>query len=155
MSLRNVRQLVSWEPVSALGLKGFSLVFVGAIFAILVGQWWNHVIGVSDFPAPIGAVRGDLEPWFQLLLVLYVIVLSPFVEEILFRGLVFGSLNRVFSLGYALIVQGAIFSLAHGSFVDFFPLFVKGLILGYIYKRTSTLWAPVIAHSLINTMVLF
>ncbi len=92
------------------------------------------------------------------------VLLAPVVEETLFRGVVFGSLRRKNAiLGYA--VSTLLFAVYHlWSYLvyDFHPSLLlyllqylpAGLVLGWTYDYSKTLWAPVFLHMMINYVVI-
>ena len=45
-----------------------------------------------------------------------------------------------------------LFAAVHIHAATFVPLFVFGLILAWIYERTDTLLAPILTHSIFNTI---
>ena len=105
------------------------------------------------------SVRLDNAPHMTLLIVL---LLAPFVEEVLFRGLVFGNL-RYKSRGLAYAVSCLLFALLHvWQFVivrqDLTYLLVMaqylvpGLVLAWAYDHSGTLWTSVGLHALANAL---
>ena len=108
--------------------------------------------------AAISARTGSA-PHMTLLIVLF---LAPFVEETLFRGLVFGGLKgRSRPLAYA--ASCALFALAHvwqfavaGRDPAYFLLMaqylIPGLVLAWAYDHAGTLWASVALHAGVNAL---
>lgn len=96
---------------------------------------------------------------------LIVILLAPFVEEVLFRGLVFGNLkSKSRILAYA--VSCALFALMHvwqfavvQRDVTYFLLMVQylvpGLVLAWVYDRTGTLWTSIGLHAAANALAVW
>lgn len=89
----------------------------------------------------------------RLLLVVFFAFGQPaWVEENLYRGYLQPHLSQRMKPWLAIIVQAAIFSLAHLGYlsnpVDFGQTFVAGLILGWLRGRHSNLVAPFVAHGL-------
>jgi hypothetical protein len=72
------------------------------------------------------------------------------VEEILFRGLVFGAFRR--SLGPLLgaLAASLVFSAVHLSLSASVPLVVLGLVLCYVYERTGSLYPAIAFHAVFN-----
>lgn len=97
----------------------------------------------------ISLLTGD---WISsLLTILYVCVLGPICEEILFRGILLKGLKPYGSMT-AIIVSSFAFTLFHGNPVQFAtPLFV-GLLLGYLTVKTRSLFPAMAAHILNNTL---
>ena len=90
------------------------------------------------------------------------IILAPIIEETLVRGLVFGSLHRT-SRWLAYIVSCFLFVFMHNW--QYFALYSAGSVLlscvpyipaavalGWVYEKSSTIWAPITLHALINAM---
>ena len=93
---------------------------------------------------------------------LIVIFLAPFVEEVLFRGLVFGNLKHK-SRTVAYAVSCLLFALLHvwqfavkRQDITYFLLMVQylvpGLVLAWAYDHTGTLWSSVLLHAAANAL---
>ena len=94
--------------------------------------------------------------------VVIVVLLAPFVEEVLFRGLVFGGLkDKSRALAYG--VSCLLFALMHvwqfavaEQDVTYFLLMVQylvpGLVLAWAYDRGGTLWSSVALHAAANAL---
>ena len=93
---------------------------------------------------------------------LIVILLAPFVEEVLFRGLIFGNLKGK-SPWVAYLVSCALFALLHvwqfavvnqdiTYFVLMLQYLVPGLVLAWVYDRTGTLWTSIAVHAAANAL---
>lgn len=93
---------------------------------------------------------------------LIVVFLAPFVEEVLFRGLVFGNLKGK-SATVAYLVSCMLFALLHvwqfavvQQDVTYFLLMVQylvpGLVLAWVYDRTGTLWTSIGLHAVANAL---
>nr|WP_017710996.1 type II CAAX endopeptidase family protein [Prochlorothrix hollandica] len=81
-------------------------------------------------------------------------IAAPLFEEFLFRGFLLASLTRYFSSWGAIALSALIFSIAHLSLSEVLPLFVLGAVLGYVYRRSQNLLAPMLLHSLWNSATL-
>lgn len=93
---------------------------------------------------------------------LIVIFLAPFVEEVLFRGLVFGNLRSKNPLwGY--VVSCLLFALLHvwqfavvEQDLTYFLLAVQylvpGVVLAWVYERSGTLWSSIALHAVANAL---
>jgi len=81
-------------------------------------------------------------------------VAAPFFEELFFRGLIFNALRARLSFWPSALVSALIFAGAHGDPWAFFPLCGVGICLAYIYWRSGSLWASMVAHGLFNAFSL-
>lgn len=93
---------------------------------------------------------------------LIILFLAPFVEEVLFRGLVFGCL-RGSGRPLAYLLSCALFAFAHvwtfalsgwdmSYFVLMLQYFVPGFVFAWAYDRSGTLWTPILLHGLVNAL---
>lgn len=94
--------------------------------------------------------------------VFIVILLAPVVEEVLFRGLVFGGIRQKNQI-LAYLVSCLLFALMHvwqfavvQQDVTYFLLMVQylvpGWVLAWVYDRSGTLWAPMALHAVANAL---
>jgi membrane protease YdiL (CAAX protease family) len=86
-----------------------------------------------------------------LLLNLVVVALIPAVgEEMTFRGVLQQSLTRKMNPHVAIVLSAAIFSFIHFQFYGFLPRMFLGLLLGYMFYITGSLWTSMLMHFLNN-----
>lgn len=91
--------------------------------------------------------------WYTLILNLLLAgVLAPLVEETLFRGIIFGSLQAYFGKWTAAVISAAIFSGLHFQAYGFIPRFILGIALVYLYDKYKSLYPSVGLHALNNTV---
>ena len=86
-----------------------------------------------------------------------VIALLPaFSEELFFRGALLPLLRRVTgSWHWAVFISAAIFSAIHLELTGFLPRLIIGIILGYVFVITKSLWASTLIHFINNALVVF
>src|SRR5665648_65716 len=77
-------------------------------------------------------------------------VLAPLVEETLFRGVIFGSLQAYFGKWTSAVISAAIFSGLHFQAYGFFPRFVLGMVLVYLYDKYKSLYPAIALHAVNN-----
>lgn len=87
-------------------------------------------------------------PFFMQVILLAVI--PPLVEELVFRGIFFGSYRKAGMSGAA-IMSGLIFGCFHLNINQGLYAFAIGIVFAYMVEATSSLWSSVIAHFAINT----
>ena len=118
----------------------------------LLWEW----LGTPCFSLILNAVHltehfsnASQEALFQSNLLVQIIGIGlfvPFVEELVFRGLVYGKMRRLFSFRAAAAVSAALFALYHGNIVQLVYAFPMGLLLAWSYERWENLSAPVLLH---------
>jgi membrane protease YdiL (CAAX protease family) len=92
---------------------------------------------------------------FQVMLLnLFIISVLPALgEEMIFRGIFQRIFQRLFRNDHIGIwVIAFIFSAIHLQFFGFVPRFILGLVFGYLYYWSGTLWLPVLAHFVNNAI---
>ncbi|XP_024023427.1 uncharacterized protein LOC21394830 [Morus notabilis] len=86
--------------------------------------------------------------------VLVYCVVTPLLEENVYRGFLLRSLSSTMKWQQAVLVSSAIFSAAHLSGENFLQLFIIGCILGCSYCWTGNLCSSFLIHSLYNALTL-
>jgi len=102
----------------------------------------------------LDAADGRVSVWIALFALLGA-TFVPLVEEVLYRGLLWGALEkRGHSQKFTLAVTSVIFSMVHFEPQRLPILFVLGLALGYGRMRTGRLGSSIILHMLINSIAM-
>jgi len=81
-----------------------------------------------------------------------VCLFAPITEEILMRGFVLGGLQKKYGVIIALVVSTLLFAILHFNFVQTLSAVVCGLVLGLLYIKTGSLFCPILAHVLYNSI---
>jgi membrane protease YdiL (CAAX protease family) len=81
------------------------------------------------------------------------VIAAPIFEEFIFRGLIFGGLRRSFGLWPATLASAAVFAIMHPA-ISIVPVFVMGVCTAWLYDRTRSLLAPMLAHATYNACVI-
>lgn len=88
-----------------------------------------------------------------LINVLIIAVLAGISEEIVFRGVLQKMLqDKMRNAHWAILISAFVFSAIHMQFYGFLPRFVMGVLLGYLYFWSGSLWMSMIAHSINNAL---
>jgi membrane protease YdiL (CAAX protease family) len=152
------------RPARAFGLRPFrtgqalrlSLALV--VGGLVVTSGYGLVLRAFGITAPsnvVQIVQGfGTSPVAMAIGYLLVGVVAPFVEEITFRGVVFGGLRSGWGTAAGVIVSGALFGIVHLVPLEALPLALIGMGLAAILMRTRSLWPAVIAHGCYNVVVL-
>ncbi len=79
------------------------------------------------------------------------VVLTPVFEELVFRGLLFGTLRCRLGPAPAAVVSAGVFALAHGyGVLGFAAVFWSGVLWAWAYEQTGSLVPAVTAHAVDN-----
>ena len=79
-------------------------------------------------------------------------IIGPVCEEIIFRGVILKEFLLRYDYKTAILLSAIIFSIIHMMPVQMISTFFVGIILGYIYYKTKSLWLVCIIHIVNNTI---
>jgi membrane protease YdiL (CAAX protease family) len=110
---------------------------------------------VTQFTGPLSSTAGDVGVnQTGAVLVIFVLLAmfgAPIVEEIAFRGMLYGALAKAHVNEHLVVVITAlIFALFHFEPKRFLILFVIGMLLGEVRRRTGSTSAAIVAHVVNN-----
>jgi membrane protease YdiL (CAAX protease family) len=171
--------LIALNPAKKKGLTGIKVPMINEIVLVIIltfctfpvtgfaGQlnagmhlpWW--LSGVEQWMTAkekgvnriVEIIMSENNFWAMLLNLLMVAVLPAIGEELLFRGVFQKIFYTLFKSGHlAIWVTAFIFSALHLQFFGFLPRFILGLIFGYLFYWSGTLWLPVISHFVNNSV---
>ncbi|MBQ7341639.1 MAG: CPBP family intramembrane metalloprotease [Alistipes sp.] len=86
--------------------------------------------------------------------ILVSIVFAPIFEEIICRGIVLESFREKYNIWVGWICSSLFFGVIHGQVTAMFNASMLGLILGYAYIRSNSIFSVVILHALNNGLAL-
>ncbi len=94
----------------------------------------------------------NINSFSRYIISLFVIALLPAIfEETFFRGAMQNLFTRWFKGPWvAIILTAIIFSLIHLSFYGFLVRFALGVVLGFIFYYSGSLWLSILFHFLFN-----
>jgi membrane protease YdiL (CAAX protease family) len=128
----------------------FVLIVVNGSYDALFKEIASAPMPVQPTHALISKTKGGS----ATLAYIMIAVVIPVAEEILFRGYLFGAVRRASSDAVAVVVTAFCFSLFHLQLFYFVPLFVMGLVLGWLRLQTRSLRVPILMHAFNNWVVL-
>jgi len=95
-----------------------------------------------------------MDSFGSLLFNIFMIGILPALgEELIFRGV----LQRIFAewtknIHWGIALAAIIFSAMHMQFYGFLPRLLLGVILGYLFYWSGSIWVPIIGHFVNNTV---
>lgn len=131
-------------------------VVMGVILFVAVGFLGNFLASLLGTPAPQSftlVVMGAEYNWQFFLLLILGGILAPLKEEVIFRGIFYPPLRGVYGRGKGILFSASLFALLHFDVVRFLPLFIGGVILTWLYEKTSSLWPSILAHGTWNVLM--
>jgi uncharacterized protein len=139
----------SWRDVGlglAFGFGGLALTIPASIvYVAIVGE---------DATSAVGDVFGGIRagPALAVLVLVIVVLVAPACEEILYRGLLWGGIERLAGRWVAFVVTTLLFALAHFEFTRTPLLFVVAIPIAIARLYTGRLLASIVAHQVNNLL---
>lgn len=122
---------------------------------MLITALTKPLFGPASGPAlPLSSEQAWSQPSFLLTVFLGIVVLAPLMEEMVFRGLLYGWLRRNFGLWQAAILAAMGHAALHFDLGALPGLLALFLFLAWIYEYSESLWVPAIIHAVHNFIVL-
>jgi membrane protease YdiL (CAAX protease family) len=90
--------------------------------------------------------NGEAEGEILLAFLVVSVLVAPFVEEVIFRGILYEGFDRALRPRATVFVTSAVFGLAHVHVVQSPVTFFLGLACGYARWKTGSLAAPIAIH---------
>lgn len=83
-----------------------------------------------------------------------IVIVAPFIEELLFRGYIYSQIREKYPPWMAITVTATLFSFAHFSPITFIPIFILGLFMGMVRERTGSILPSMTFHAGNNLVAL-
>lgn len=155
------------KDAGALGMD-FTKVGKSALFGIIVSACMGALVftaagiyyatGQGNLFAELGgAYYAGIGPAIAVLIP--VAIVGPFIEEVIFRGILYGSIRGITGVWRGIVLSALIFSSLHfvngaGGLAELLQTFVitftGGVIFAWIYEKSGDVLGPYIVHFLGN-----
>lgn len=171
-------KLVSKTPFTELGIKAktnFKSIILTALIMLVVMPFLSFTIDINSkliLPEFMSAIEEwmkqseeqaillttsflKMDNFLNFLFIFLLVAILPAVgEELLFRGVLQKLLikwTKKYHLG--IWITAIIFSALHMQFYGFLPRLILGVMFGYLFFWSKSLWLPILAHLLNNGSV--
>ncbi|MBL9156776.1 MAG: CPBP family intramembrane metalloprotease [Verrucomicrobiales bacterium] len=128
----------------------FSLLLCGWIVGDFANRYLESLFGELDLQEPVKMLRESESSVHLILAVVMACVAAPIVEEMLFRGYMYGTLRELTHPVFSAVIIGGLFAVVHGNLPALLPLWVFSLLLSFAYEATRCLWVPIGMHAFFN-----
>ena len=115
----------------------------------LVGNMITIIISLLKGGAVQNVVAEMTNETSLWVIILYMVICAPIMEEYIFRKLIVDRTAR-FGQGVAIVVSGLMFGLFHGNLNQFVYAFTLGIFLAYLYVKTGNIKITIALHMMIN-----
>ncbi|MHA6621274.1 CPBP family intramembrane glutamic endopeptidase [Pseudonocardia sp. DLS-67] len=139
----------SWRDLGV----GLAFGFGGLVLTIPASMVYVAVVG-DDASSAVGDVFGGIRagPALAVLVLVIVVFIAPMCEEILYRGLLWGGLERIGGRWVAFGVSTLLFAIAHFEFTRTPLLLVVAIPIAIARLYTGRLLASIVAHQINNLL---
>lgn len=141
------KKKMKWWQFLVAVLMCFGLVYASN----LAGTVISTVISILKGSAVQNTLLNIVSSISMALVVLYMVICAPFMEEYVFRKLIVERTIK-YGQGVAVVVSGLMFGLFHGNLNQFVYAFTLGCFLAFLYVKTGKLKITIAMHMMINFM---
>ncbi len=127
-------------------LTGFIVLSINMIIVTMVNYIFPNMIKEAN---EITKLLTNSNVFFSILCV---VILSPVLEELLFRGIIYDELRTILPATPTILIQALLFALYHGNLYQGIYAFIIGIILGFITYKENNLTLTIIIHSINNAL---
>ena len=143
-------------PKAKMGGKSFwaglcvaiALMSIGSYLSEFINSYFASMTGGIPISNPVETMTSQQSILVDLI---FVAILAPIFEELVFRKVV---CDRLLPLGegYAVVLSAVLFGLVHGNFFQFFYAAAVGALFALIYVKTGRLRYSISYHIIINLL---
>ena len=94
------------------------------------------------------------EAWKMLIVGLLASLVVPVYEEIFFRGFIHNAFRNRFGMWASIVGSALLFGLFHMIPAQIITAFLLGLVLGWVYEKSGSLWTVIIVHVVNNGLAM-
>lgn len=147
-----LQRLVSWSDIG-LSIPAMIVYFVLAMLVTYAAGFlpWVDMQQTQETGLNMFAPRGELMLIFMLL-----VVIGPVVEEVIFRGFMYGKLRQVgVPFWLTTLIVSVAFAAAHGQWNVAFDTFVLSVVMCVMREQTGAIWVGVLMHMMKNGIAFY
>lgn len=130
------------------GIIGFFMVLVGQMIAGVIEQ---NLFGID--PGSENTMTLIEIAKVAPVAIFAIVFFAPFLEEIIFRRVIFASLMKKTNFFVSAAVSAIVFAVIHMDFSHILLYAASGFIFAFLYHYTKRLLTSIIAHMLLNGFV--
>ena len=141
------------EPIKAISVRDACILVVISLCASIGLNYVFDLTGLNKLSNSFNEINSaQFGVAFYFGLIIYGIF-SPLAEEIIFRGILYNRMKRIFPLTLSMFVSSLLFGVFHGNLVQGIYGTLMGLLIVWSYEHFKNFSAPLIVHSVANVSV--
>ncbi|NQT90924.1 MAG: CPBP family intramembrane metalloprotease [Candidatus Omnitrophica bacterium] len=140
----SVKRLFKNIAVAICSYVAFLPVLTVLFFAVIVAA---KVFNYLPPAQPIyELIFDEKRPFLLVIITILVAVGGPIIEEVFFRGLLYGAIKKSYGIFWAITLSAFCFSILHTNLIGFIPIFGLGIFLAYLREKTGSLVPSITVH---------
>ena len=139
------------------GTKAIDIMQVISVvgLTILLSISLNNIICMSPLVAASEEYENASNAFYGSTLIIELLssaLVTPFLEELLHRGVVYQRLRKRFGVVASILVSSLIFAVLHFNIVQFIYAFLLGAVFAIFVEKTGKLYWAIVAHIVANAI---
>jgi len=90
-----------------------------------------------------------------LLTIVSTVLIGPIIEELMFRGYIYNTLKKKYSIKKSCIITSILFAASHFNFIQLVYTFLFSLVLIYVFEKYKNIKYPIFMHMASNLTTTF
>lgn len=144
---------IPFRKIHDIGKKQVLMFSVLFLFVWYSSQMGAMFIG-AIFPSTLDAFHEGIQVNMTAYIILTILV-APAAEELMFRGVFYTQMRKLFGPVAACFVSTLIFSLMHSTPSQLYLAFICGILFCAVYELTNSMIYSVILHTVYNMLCVF
>lgn len=141
----------TWTDIGLAPIGYIASLILAWIFTALFSIFpWFDAVQAQDVGFSSLTSGGD-----RLIAFITLVIVAPIVEEIIFRGWLYGKLRAKMSMIPAMIIVSILFGIVHGQWNVGITVFAISLVLCFFRETTGTIYSGMLVHMLKNGIAFF
>ncbi|MBK6275356.1 MAG: CPBP family intramembrane metalloprotease [Saprospirales bacterium] len=122
-----------------------------SFFVNKISPWNNWMSGSQEeYKIVVEGLLKDKSIFVFILNFITIAILPAICEEWIFRGTLQKFFAEKMNIHLAIFFASVVFSLIHFEFSGFLPRIILGMLLGYVFYISGSLWASIFLHAVNN-----
>ncbi|MFC1806758.1 lysostaphin resistance A-like protein [Candidatus Omnitrophota bacterium] len=153
------------QPIEALGLSLKDIMgnikiglyaYIGFLpvlaITFLVVLAMVKITNYDPVPAPVyDLIFKEKRPILLIVISALIAFIGPFIEEVFFRGFLYGALKKRLNVRWAIFLSALVFSTLHTNVLGFVPILALGIFFAYLREKTGSLVPSIAVHVVHNS----
>lgn len=124
---------------------------------LFLSDWMRHIwleplFGEIKEQEVVDSMKNASSIGLKTGMIISACLIAPLVEEVVFRGYIYGVLKQFTHPLFATLTAGALFAAVHLNLPALVPLWIFAIILTLAYELSGSLWVPIGIHAGFNTI---